>query len=183
MNDIWLYEGNGFNNEYIKRSVKLRLSDMYKQEWHTEIQTHEYCDFYAIIKDQWGQMTYLKELNYFDRKKLCKWRCRSNSLPIASSRYVISDEILCPLCRGDAVGDEMHYLFKCPFFYDDRINYMGDIPQNHVNFHVMNMFKDTMNINGLIKFINLIMSIFEHRNDWDHSIVNDLSLYDEEEEI
>ena len=77
----------------------------------------------------------------------------------------------------------MHYLFKCPFFYDDRINYMGEILQNHDNFHLINMFKDTIHINGLIKLINLIMSIFEHRNDWDHSIVDDISLYDEEEEI
>ena len=128
-------------------------------------------------------MNYLIKLNYFQRKILCKWRCRSNELPIASSRFILTDEILCPLCHNESLGDELHYLFKCSFFDDDRTKYIGDILQNYNYEYVLDILKD-QNANLLpllIDFINLIMSIFQYRNKWDHDISHNSSLFEDED--
>ena len=192
MQDIWLHEGNGFNNIYLKESVKLRISDIYKQTWHSDVQTHEYCDFYKILKNEWGQMKYLTSLNYYERKILCRWRCRNSSIPITSSRYLISDEIICPLCRNDSLGDELHYLFKCDFFYNDQIYFLGNIIDTHGEQYIINMLKVNdistfCNYKSLLNFINLIMSIFKDKKLWDvtidFTIENIPEAYNSEEEI
>ena len=95
MYDLWLNEGNGFNNVYIKESVKLRLHDMYKQSWNESVTSHDYCDFYRQIKNEWGKMKYLSNLSFYQRRILCKWRCRSNKLPVSSSRFTITDDVIC----------------------------------------------------------------------------------------
>ena len=186
MNDLFMFDGNGFSCDYIKKAVKLRIADMYKQDWHNELYVHEYCDFYKTIKTDWHQMKYLTCLNYYQRKTLCKWRCRSNQLPISTSRFNITDEILCPFCiKDELVGDELHYLFKCPFFNDDRSKFLGNVSTNQDIYRVIELFQihDINLIEGLLNFINLVMKIFENKNQWDKDISFNSSIYDENEEI
>ena len=39
MRDLWLSEGFGFTNDYVKHAIKLRQKDMYFQEWSAEMNT------------------------------------------------------------------------------------------------------------------------------------------------
>ena len=187
MNEIWLLEGNGCSTEYIKRGAKLRLNDIHHQEWHENVSTHEFCDFYKLIKKEWGKMNYLNELCFYQRKLLSKWRCRSNYLPISSSRFVISDDILCPLCKGEHLGDELHYLSTCPFFNEERNLYLSQISNNFEIEVILDIFRtDQPNpekLQNLISFIKIVMYIFDHRKEWDKEMVFEPFIFDEDEEI
>ena len=187
MNDIWVSEGNGHSTEYIKRGAKLRLNDIYQQDWHDDILNHEFCDFYRLIKTDWGKMNYLNELCFYQRKILSKWRCRSNFLPISSSRFYISDDILCPLCKGEHIGDEIHYLTKCTFFDEDREIYINQISNNGEIEPIISLLKsenpNPEKIQNLISFVKIVMYIFDHRNEWDKEMVFEPFIFDEDEEI
>ena len=122
MNDLWLNEGMGFYPLYIKEAFKRRQNDSSIQDWKADVVNHDYCDVYNHIKSVHGFEKYLNSLSYFHRIALGKWRCRSNMLPIAQSRYEINDSILCPFCP-DVIGDEYHYMFNCAFFMMSEKNF------------------------------------------------------------
>ena len=187
MYDIWLHEGNGNSTDYIKRGAKIKLNEIYQQEWRDSVRAHEFCDFYKIIKDEWGKMNYLNELCFYQRKLLSKWRCRSNLLPISSSRFIISDDILCPLCKGEHIGDEAHYLTKCSIFHEDRVMYLNKISNDFTIEPIIELFKakDPIpeELQNLISFIKIVMYVFDHRNEWDKEMVFEPLIFDENEEI
>ena len=132
-------------------------------------------------------MNYLNELCYYQRKLLSKWRCRSNFLPISSSRFAISDTILCPLCKGEHIGDEIHYLTTCPFFNDERELYLNPISNTLEIEPMLELFMSENPIQeklqSIISFIKIVMYIFDHRNEWDREMVFEPFIFDEEEEI
>lgn len=171
MNDIWLNEGMGFNSLYIKESVKRRLKDNFMQNWSASVDCHEYCESYRLIKSDFGMEKYLTSLSFFHRTALSKWRCRSNNLPIANSRFELDDSILCPFCP-DIVGDEYHYFFVCKFFQEERIKFMGTFLPDHYNWHtysnLMNS-NDTEILRKIANYTSFVMDIFKNKNLWDKS--------------
>ena len=176
MSDVWNYHGNGFTNLHIKEAVKLRIKDIYKQKWNEVKSEHPYCEMYAIFKTDWKLEHYLIDLNYQQRVSLCKFRCRSNYLPIANSRFstnldddIVGEECICPLCSNHVIGDEFHYLFVCPFFEDDRRKVLTTLPQRPDLFNIISLFNssDGKLLNKLANFVNLIMKIFEHKYEWE----------------
>ena len=176
MSDIWNFSGNGFSNTYVKNAIKLRIKDIFQQNWHEMKSTHSYCPFYDIIKTDWKLEKYLTDLSYQQRVSLCKFRCRSNFIPVASSRFTseieTDDHYICPLCNYNCVGDEFHYLFKCPFFEDDRKKYLDPVPNHPDLFHASSLFNsgDRTILRKLADFVDLIMKIFEHRDEWEDGI-------------
>ena len=169
--NVWQFNGNGLPNEYVKNIVKSRTQVLYQQYWLEEKSTHAYCSFYDLIKREFKIEKYLIDLSYQQRITICKFRCRSNSLPISKSRFSNDDEesYLCPLCRENEIGDEYHYLFRCPFFNDERKKYLPDIPSHPDVYHMIQLF-DNNEANHVCKlsiFIKLIMAIFEHRDEWE----------------
>ena len=173
MGDVWSYHGNGFTSLYIKEAMKLRIKDIFKQNWHEMKSNHDYCNFYDILKTELKMENYLIDLNYQQRVALCKFRCRSNFLPIAYSRFPneSAELCMCPLCNNDVLGDEYHYLFVCPFFEEDRRRFLT-IPEHPDIFHAITLFNSDDNKLSikLSLFVDLIMKIFEHRNEWEDGI-------------
>ena len=76
------------------------MKDNFIQDWSTSAGCHEYCDTNRIIKTDFGMEQYLTSLSFFHRAALSRWRCRSNHLPIANSRFSLDD-----------IRDEYHYFF------------------------------------------------------------------------
>ena len=62
------------------------------------------------------------ELKFWQRCVVAQFRSRSNYLPIHLSKfYSIEDEdVICPFCDSNEVGDESHYLLNCQFFSAER---------------------------------------------------------------
>ena len=64
---------------------------------------------------------YLLFLNSKDATTLCKFRCRSHSLPVNNNRFDsdMSQDDICTLCLSDT-GGESRFIFVCPFFLEER---------------------------------------------------------------
>lgn len=161
MRDIWESQGLNFTTEYVKQAVKLRLKDVFLQEWSNELQLHEYCDNYRLFKKDWQFENYLVDLNYYQRQAICKFRCRSNHIPVCRSRFTkcSHDDMICPLCDIHEIADESHLLFHCKFFTSDREKCFksGNLPT------IENIFQTTTpNLRNLANFIQNIMDVFKN---------------------
>ena len=168
MYDIWLFQGNGFCTNIIKNRVKRKILDTYMQEWSAEVQMHDFCDLYQYFKTNSNLEKYLIELTFYQRLILTKWRLRSNNLPISKTRFELNDDVVCPFCP-DYIGDEIHYLFVCKFFDEDREKYCPELLHcNNHRVYLYNIFNG-QNRNVLYKIIpllDLIMKIFTHEKEW-----------------
>ena len=51
-NNIWSREMDGFSSKYIKQALKLRLDDMFKQEWHDKMFNNNQCTNYRMFKGE-----------------------------------------------------------------------------------------------------------------------------------
>ena len=71
--------------------------------------------------------------NYLISLPLALWiplyifRCRNHKIPVEKFRQNSEDRNLryCTLCHINEVGDEFHYVLKCPFFADQRMLLLG----------------------------------------------------------
>ena len=165
MRDIWEYQGLNFSTEYVKLAVKRRIMDIFLQDWSNELQHHDYCVTYRSFKKDWQLENYLVDLSYFHRLAICKFRCRSNYIPISKTRFknFNHDDLICPLCDIDEIADETHLLFNCPFFLDER----NKCFTSDANLSVESLFI-TANVNllKLANFTQIIMDVFKelHQN-------------------
>ena len=78
LNHIWMNEGDGYNANYIKSALKLKLEDIFKQEWNQQVQENSQCVLYRMFKSEFHHELYLTNLSYVDRITLTKFRCRNN---------------------------------------------------------------------------------------------------------
>ena len=106
---------------WLKNSLHLRLNDIFKQEWYSQLQSNRHCSNYRIFKEHHQLESYLSMLNDMDRINMCKFRCRSTNIPAASASIFNSDDDnLCKLCSMNEMGDEFHYILKCPYYNNLR---------------------------------------------------------------
>ena len=75
-----------------------------------------------------GIENYLIQLPYHQRRSISRSRYRNKKLPITHGRDVeiVVDEMLCPYCDYDVLGDEFHYLFVCEYFWQERNKYIDE---------------------------------------------------------
>ena len=112
------------NPIWIKKAIKLRLSDMFLQEWHSKITEMSSCTFYKMFKSNLILEKYLLKLDISERINLCKFRCRNTKIPIHILGYaaqnIARENRLCTICDLNEVDDKYHYIMKCSFFQSIR---------------------------------------------------------------
>ena len=177
MRNLWLYEGDGFTFNYVKNSVKLRLADIDMQDWHSEVDSHNQCHFYALLKVKPAIQHYTLLLPFKERSNLLRFICRNHRLPVSRNRFRTVDrqELMCNKCMLDVVGDEFHYLFTCPFFDVERKRYLGKRKfQNPNLFNVRALFlsPSLVLLKKLAKFICCIVSLFDVDDDVNFGAIN-----------
>ena len=167
LSHIWVNEGDGFPDKYIKLALKQRINDMNLQKWQAEVYNNSQCTFYRMFKESPNLEEYNKVLSKKDVVNLTKFRCRNHKLPVAKSKIpgFTPEALKCTLCDSNELGDECHYLFKCNSFAKERKLYLGEN-----QFVSVNIFKiqSVMNVNRinelkkLAKFIGIIISYFQN---------------------
>ena len=90
-----------------------------------------------------------------------KYRTANHKLPIETGRYqnIEYKDRTCPRCLND-IGDEFHYLLKCPVFSKERKKYISQNLTRHPNmitYKNIMMSKDTMMLAKVCNFIRIIM--------------------------
>ena len=70
------------------------------------------------------------------------------------------------------MGDEYHYLFVCPFFDEERKQYLPVSPNHPDVIHIISLFNNNENsqLSRLANFVELIMTIFKHRYEWEDGV-------------
>ncbi|XP_071508531.1 uncharacterized protein [Diadema antillarum] len=164
---VWLRKGEGFSNNWILSTLKLRLSDMSKQDLMANVWSNRVCLNYRIFKTNSLFERYLVQLSKRDRISLSRFRCRSNRLPANNRRFVQSfDErdVQCPCCDRHETGDEFHYVFVCPFFEKERQLYLSNhyLVKRPCSLHMSRLFSCSHlgQLKRLVLFVRLIMSYF-----------------------
>ena len=66
------------NENWLKENLKLRLQDIFRQEWRCKIVTMPKCSNYAIFKKDLVFEKYLTCLNFNQRVIYSKFRCRNS---------------------------------------------------------------------------------------------------------
>ena len=112
---------------YIKNDITLQLQSSFLQEWQLEVYRNRKCIAYRIFKDDIICEPYLAELDFINRRALCKFRTGNHRLPVAKSRITpegVGEEAKCRLCDSTDICDEFHVLFICKYFDNDRKKYL-----------------------------------------------------------
>ena len=118
----FLWNESTVNTKWLKEALVLRLMDISRQQWHTEINENRLCDTYRIFKENLILEPYLSTLDLDYRLYLAKFRCGSHKLPISINKF--SDQELsrlCNLCNLNELGDEFHYMFRWSLIIKDQV--------------------------------------------------------------
>ena len=160
---VW-HNINDINIRKFKKDIQLRLQDMARQDWSSEVHRNSLCTNYRLIKDTLELEQPLLTLNFQDRVSLTKFRCSNHNLPVSNNRF-LGQEInyTCTLCNSIDVADEYHFVLVCPALRDERRRL---IPRrfyqrpNVIMFKELFQIKDILALSNLAKFIRIIMGKF-----------------------
>jgi len=126
---IWTLQ-SGFDLNYQRSTISMRLRDQFLQTWGSNSESSSKMKIYYCFKDVFIFEPYLNLLAHKNRLALLHFRTSNHRLPVETGRWrrVPLHLRTCTLCDSD-IGDEFHYLFKCPFFSLQRTKY---IPKYYV---------------------------------------------------
>ena len=164
---------SSFNNittvskAWFKNTIKQKLNDIYYQNWSVSVFSNSTCLNYRVMTVHKQLQNYLLKLPSQYRYAICKFKCANHKMPIVNGRYsnIAVDARKCTLCnlKPKEIGDEFHYLFKCPFFKDERIRYIKRYFYNHPNMYKMTKLFNNVNHREMLnlgKFIYIIICHF-----------------------
>ena len=165
LSDIWSNNGGGLNTNYIKMSLKDRIRDCDLQNWRSDAHSNSQCTFYRMFKDELQLAKHMTLLS--EKEFICYTRfiCRNHKLPITKARFNNTEiennpEITkCTLCDSNEVGDEYHYIFKCPHFDDQRMSCLGKKRFQNANIYSVQRFLKPPTRRQAKKLVHFITSI------------------------
>ena len=161
MRNVWL-NPEIFKPEWIKKAIDLKLSDMYQQEWHSQILAKSSCILYRTFKTNFEMEKYLTLLDCGDRIIISRFRCRNIKIPVVSMVYTNRDiqpiNRLCIICNLNEIGDETHYIMRCPAFQTHRIRFISNYYIRNPNIAIPQLFQ-TNNVTILKKLAKFITEI------------------------
>ena len=99
-----------------------------------------------------------------DRYPICKLRTRTHHLPVTKARFQRSNSdsnTLCTLCSLNETGDELHYMFKCPYFLKEQRKY---IPEHLLSYDPESAISSILasEYDTLRKFAKIILSTLKY---------------------
>ena len=104
---------------------------------------------------------YIKFLPNKEVKILTAFRTRYHRLPVELGRWssIPFNERICSLCYSE-IGDEFHFIFKCPNFSESRKLYIKPFYIRHPNTLKFNLLMNSNNealLKNLCKYIDIVM--------------------------
>ena len=103
-------------NEDIIKEVKDKCRRMSEDKFFSEICNSSRLLIYQDLKKKFEIEPYINEVKYHKyRSAITKFPISAHSLPIERGRWMSlhRNKRICPLCIGNVLGDEKHYIFHC----------------------------------------------------------------------
>ena len=116
--DVWIFQGVG-NVKLFIDIFKLRLRDIFMQDWHSRLENSTRSRFFIHIAN-FQYQTYLDKVSVVKyRKSLSQLRLSSHRLEIEIGRWakpnkIPLDDRKCKLCNS--LEDECHFVLECPLY-------------------------------------------------------------------
>ena len=137
------------------------------KKWTESVFNNSFCLNYRAMTTKKQLKSYLLNLPSQYMFALCKFKCHSHKLPIATGRFVglSVDDRICPLCNTNDVGDEYHYLYKCNYFKEPRAKFLKRHYYTNPNMEKTEQLFNTSNkkeMLNLAKFVYQIVQQFKN---------------------
>ena len=158
-------------------AVKNMLRKRFEDKFFYEIRNSSKLGLYSCIKEKFATERYLSEISYYKyRSAFAKFRISAHTFPIEKGRwsFIPSSKRYCPLCVGNHIGDEKHYILHCTNinFIEPRKNFLTKLYRINTNNSLINSSpKDVIQwiLSGKLvkemsetgKFLHLILELAE----------------------
>jgi hypothetical protein len=159
--DIFIAQDT-LNHKSLNTLTKRILIDQFKQSWHTDVHKTNKGKAYYSFKTNTDFEHYLTKLPQTLSLNILKFRTSNHRLPVETGRWegMPYEQRFCYKCTENLLGDEKHYIFKCPFYNTER-RLLIDHKYNHMHpdFAIRTLFTSN-NIKELVnlgKFIRIIL--------------------------
>lgn len=163
--DIWLLQQNSSSRSLSYLTKKI-LADQYVQTWHARDSQSSKALTYFCFKNDFK----LEDYFIFMSRKMYilffKLRTGNHKFPVETGRWDGTDikDRKCQLCTINDIGDEFHYICKCPVFEPERHKYIKPYFINRPNMfkygELLKSNKKRVLIN-LCKFVEIIFRAFK----------------------
>ena len=157
-------EASDINRGWFKNTVKIKLKDAYGKEWSEAVANNSACTNYQVMSKVKKIQTYFLKLPKRYALALCKLKCGNHYMPIVAGRYlnVPINERKCSLCKCGEIGDEFHYLLKCPFFEAMRTKYLKKYYYTQPTHVKMQQLFESTNSTEMINLAKLGVVLLKH---------------------
>ena len=114
--EVWYNQGVG-NQEYFYKMFRLRINDIFKQNWNVRLEESSRADFYRCYKRNFASSPYLEEVNIKShRVALTRLLTSSHRLRVESGKWerptpLPRNQRLCYHCNR--LDDEYHFVIEC----------------------------------------------------------------------
>ena len=117
--------------------VRNKLEDHFKEKFRKEVGNSSRLTLYSSIKDDFKEEQYISDVKYYKyRSAITKFRISARTFPIEKGRWqsIPRDQRLCPLCLGNLIGDEKHYIFHCTMdkLVDIRKDFVKELHESNL---------------------------------------------------
>ena len=124
-------------NDNIISLVRNKLEDHFKRKIQEKIGNSSRLTLYSSINDDFKEEQYISDVKYYKyRSATTKFRISAHTFPIEKCRWwsIPRDQRLCPLCLGNLVGDEKHYIFHCTIdkLADTRKDFVKELHESNL---------------------------------------------------
>ena len=151
---IWYNQAYQFSREHLLTLVESSLKHQYLQNWTSLVNESPKCINYRIYKQEHKFEIIYNDLPDRYLRSIVHFRLCNTHLPIEKGRWMglQHNDRKCNLCNLNDIGDEFHYLLKCPYFNYERNKFISHVNTNSTNIFT---FKKIMTDNNLNNMINL----------------------------
>ncbi len=158
--EIWFFQQ--YLVKYMGVNINRRLYDVTLQQIKESCGNSNKGKNYLALKGEWTMEEYIKLLDTKEAINMFKFKTGNHKLPVETGRYNGTEykNRICHKCSSD-IGDEFHYVFKCPFFELQRERFLHCTHIRHPSMMTfINLLRatDKTSLSKLAHFISLIMN-------------------------
>ena len=135
-----LWDAPTHSNDLKSEHKRLRKT-LYKNVWLENVQNDPRCSYYQCFKSELVEENYMKLTDIGNAITLDQLRTNNcRQLPTNRLRFVETAwDTSCPLCSMGENGDEIHYIFRCPFFTNTRPSFFRELSEQGTQNDIHNL--------------------------------------------